>query len=105
MGLDYGFRGSVHYDHDGKHGIVKADLVLEEPKVLHLDSKAVRHTPLKWAESLSIGDLKGHHYRKAPPPTKPGILIVPFLMGQAFKHMNLWGPSLFKPAYRGKYLL
>jgi hypothetical protein len=37
VGLPYSFRGSVHYHHGGKHGSVKADLVLEEPRVLHLD--------------------------------------------------------------------
>jgi len=30
------FRGSVHYHHGGKHGRVQADMVLEEPRVLHL---------------------------------------------------------------------
>jgi hypothetical protein len=37
------FRGSVHYHHDGKHGILQADLVLEELRVLHLDLKAARN--------------------------------------------------------------
>ena len=40
MGLAYSFRGLV-YDHGGKHGIVQADMVLEELRVLHFDPKAV----------------------------------------------------------------
>jgi hypothetical protein len=40
-GLAYRFRGSHHY-HGGKHGRVQADMGLEEPRVLHFDSKAAR---------------------------------------------------------------
>ena len=43
IGPAYWFRGSVHYHHDRKHGSIQADTVLEkEPRVLHLDLKAVR---------------------------------------------------------------
>ena len=43
LGLAYSFRGSVHYYHGGKHGSVKADMVLlEELRVLNLDPKAAR---------------------------------------------------------------
>lgn len=42
IGADLKVSGSVHYHHGGKHGIVQADLVLEEPRVLHLDLKADR---------------------------------------------------------------
>jgi hypothetical protein len=38
--LVYSFRDSVHYHHGGKHGIMQADLVLEQPRILHLDVKA-----------------------------------------------------------------
>ena len=31
------FRDSVHYHHGGNHGSMQADMVLEEPRVLHLD--------------------------------------------------------------------
>ena len=41
--LAYSFRGSVHYHHDGKHGSVHADMVLEkELRVLYLHPKAGR---------------------------------------------------------------
>jgi hypothetical protein len=40
--LTFSFRGSVHYYHGEKHGITKADMVLEELRVLHLDLKATR---------------------------------------------------------------
>jgi hypothetical protein len=42
LGLAYSFRGSVHYHHGRKHGIRLADMVLEEPRVLHLDLEATR---------------------------------------------------------------
>ena len=37
LGLAYSFRDSVHYHHGRKYGSRKADMVLDEPKVLHLD--------------------------------------------------------------------
>ena len=37
--LAYSFRGSVHYDHEGEHGCVPVDVVLDL-RVLHLDSEA-----------------------------------------------------------------
>ena len=44
VGLAYSSRGLVHY-HDGtKHRSIKANMVLEEPKVLHLDVKAAKRT-------------------------------------------------------------
>jgi hypothetical protein len=42
LGLAYSFRGSVHYHHGGKHGIMQADMVLEESRVIYLDLKAAR---------------------------------------------------------------
>jgi hypothetical protein len=43
LGLDYSFRGSVHYHHGMKHGSLQANIVLEEKlRVLHLDLKASR---------------------------------------------------------------
>jgi hypothetical protein len=42
LGLVYSFRGSAHYHHSGKQGSVQADIVLEEPRILHLDPKATR---------------------------------------------------------------
>jgi hypothetical protein len=38
LGMDYGFRGLVHYHHVRKHGELKADMILEKKlRVLHLD--------------------------------------------------------------------
>ena len=45
LGLAYSFKGLVHYHHGERrweHGSLQADLVLEEPRVLHLDAKATR---------------------------------------------------------------
>jgi hypothetical protein len=40
--LAYLFRGSVHNHHDGKHGSIQADMMLEEQRVLCVDPKAAR---------------------------------------------------------------
>ena len=40
--LAHSFRGSIHYHHGGKHGSIQADMVLDEPRVLHLDLKTAR---------------------------------------------------------------
>jgi hypothetical protein len=37
--LAYSFRGSVHYHHGRKYGNLRADMVLEELKVLHIYPK------------------------------------------------------------------
>jgi hypothetical protein len=54
LGLAYSFRGSVHYHHNGKHGSIQADMVLEEPRVLHLDLKAARRRFLLQAVRRSL---------------------------------------------------
>jgi hypothetical protein len=46
LGLAYRFKGSVHYHHRRKHGSMQADMVLEEPRVLHLDLTAARREDL-----------------------------------------------------------
>ena len=38
--LVYSFRGSPHYHHGDKHGSMQADMMLEKPKILHLDPKS-----------------------------------------------------------------
>jgi len=41
LGLAYSFRGSVHYQHDRKHGGMQADVMPEkELRVLHPDPQA-----------------------------------------------------------------
>jgi hypothetical protein len=42
IGAVYTFRCSTHYHHGEKHNIMQAALVLEEPRILHLDPKAAR---------------------------------------------------------------
>lgn len=41
--------------------------------------------------------------KATPTPTRAHLLIVPLSMGQAFKHMNVWGPNLLKPPQKGYY--
>jgi hypothetical protein len=76
-------------------------MVLEkELRVLHLDPQAAEgnwHT----GYSLNLGKkapspantviYKCRATKATPTPTRPCLLIVPLLMGQAFKHLNLWG--------------
>jgi hypothetical protein len=50
----YSFRGLV-YHHDRKHGGMQADLVLEEPRALHLDTQAARREGHRaWLELLKL---------------------------------------------------
>ena len=44
-----------------------------------------------------IWDLKACLHSDILSSTRPHLLILPHPMGQAFKHMNLWGPYLLKP--------
>ena len=101
LGLAYGFRGLVHYHRGRKHGSIQADMVLEVRRVLHLDPKAAEGDCLPQAarrrlefytgQSLNIGDLKTRPQSDKLPPTRPHLLTVPLLMGQAFESMSLWG--------------
>jgi hypothetical protein len=52
LGLAYRLRGSVYYHHAGKQGSMQADMVLEEPRVLHLDLQA---TSRKLPCALGVG--------------------------------------------------
>jgi hypothetical protein len=62
LGLDYSFRGSVHYHHDRKHGSEQVDMVLEEKlRILHLDLEASRRV-------LSSRQLGGGS--QSPPPQR-----------------------------------
>jgi hypothetical protein len=42
LGMVYSFKGLVHYHHGEKHETLQADIVLEKPRLLHLDLKASR---------------------------------------------------------------
>ena len=82
MGLAYSFRDSVHYHHCGKHGSVKADIVIEELRVVHLGPQAaVSHWP-----DLSISDLKAHStgihflYKAISTPTRPHLLLEAYII-------------------------
>jgi hypothetical protein len=51
-----------------------------------------RETVCHTGHSLSIGNLIAYPQSETIPLKKPYFLIVPLPMGQAFKHMSLWGP-------------
>ena len=56
-------------------------VVEKEPIVLHPDKQAAESEPLSLPHTL---------LRKATPtPSRPHLLIVPLLIGQAFKHISL----------------
>ena len=88
---------------------MQADVVLEELRVVCLE-------PQESGEECHTG--RGHTFsnKATSTPTRTYLLIVPFPIGQAFKHMglwvhsysnqhrdkvfkymSLWGPFLFKP--------
>ena len=94
MGLAYSFRDSVQYHHGGKLGSMQADLVLEEPRVLHVDPKAARRRLcITVARCEHIYDIsKPWFYSNTLPLTRPHLLIVPLPMGQTYSnhHTPLW---------------
>jgi hypothetical protein len=55
LGLEYHFRSSVHCHHGLKQGSMQADMVLGEPRVLHLDRKEARR---RLGRAWALGDLK-----------------------------------------------
>jgi hypothetical protein len=63
------FGGSVHYYHSKKHGIIQADKVLEELRILHLVLKANRkRLASRQLEEGSQSPLpQGHTSSKATP--------------------------------------
>jgi hypothetical protein len=58
-------------------------------------SKGSRKLCYTWY-NLSIGDLKAHPHCNTLPPARTNLLEVPLPMGQAFKHVRIQGPYLFK---------
>jgi hypothetical protein len=97
--LIYSFRGLAHYHHGGKHGSTfQANIALEkELRVLHLNLQAAEGNYT--GHNLSLRGLKNppsqqHIFpnKATSTPTRPHFLIVPIPMGQAFKHMSIWGP-------------
>jgi hypothetical protein len=96
--LAYNFRGLVYYHHGRKHSGVQAAIMMEkELKVLHLDLQTGWRRLFYTGHSLSIGDLKAHPHSDTLSLTRSHLLIVPLPISQAFKHMSLLGPFLFKP--------
>jgi hypothetical protein len=69
LGLAYSFKGSLWYHHSRKLGSVQADLLLEEPRVPHLDPKVVKkRLSYRQLESLPHWAELGHKTSK-PTPT------------------------------------
>jgi hypothetical protein len=50
----YSFRDSGHYHHGRRNGSNHTDMILKEPRVLHLDPKATRRYYLQHLWNLSI---------------------------------------------------
>ena len=72
MKLAYSFIGSFHYHHGSKHDIVLTDLVLGEPRILHLDLKVARgRLPFlgnKEESVFHIGQSLSTRRSQGPPP-------------------------------------
>lgn len=81
-------------------GSTAASIVLEKLRVGHFDLEAA------WRRLYSrlcrpweyTWDFKAHLSSVTSPP-RPDLLIVPLPTGQAFTHVSLMGPYLFKPPY------
>ena len=94
MGLAYSFRDSVYYQHGGKHGIVQADSVLEEPEFYILIQRQPRgdcflHWPEPERRRPQSPPTQWHtSFNKIiPSPRRPHLLVVPLPMA---KHSNTW---------------
>jgi hypothetical protein len=84
---------------------MQADLVLEKPRVLHLDLTAARRLSFYPGRSISKADLKAYPHSDTLPyqshtySNKATLPNSATSCGQAFKRKNLWGPNLFKPPH------
>jgi hypothetical protein len=89
LGLAYSFRCSVHYHHGEKHSCVQADLVLKEPRALHLDPKAARRLSFSLGGSWAFRNLKACLHSDTLPPVRPYLFQPP--------NSDIYrGPSTFK---------
>jgi hypothetical protein len=91
------------------HCIVQADLMLEEPSILRLDTKEARslssRRPKAQSHSDTLPPTRPHPLQKATPtPTRPHPLQQGHtfyhchsLWAKYFKHTSLWRPNLLKP--------
>jgi hypothetical protein len=84
------------------HGSMKVNLVLEEPRVLHLDTKAAAG---KWLQQVTNRRFSSILGRPEHRTSKPTPTVTPFLQ-QGHTHSNKatppnsassCGPSIFKP--------
>jgi hypothetical protein len=82
---------------------MQEDMVLDKSSTSLSEGSQEEGLDPHWAE-LEHRNLKAHPHSDTLPPTRPHLLptrpyflIVSLTMGQAFKHMVLWGPNLFKP--------
>jgi hypothetical protein len=102
----YRFRGSVHYHHGGKHGSIQAEVVLEGPRVLHLDPKIIRkRLPLCRNQQECLfcpgWSFKAHPHRDVLPPTRPHLLQQGYNHSKAISPNSATShrPSIFKPPH------
>ena len=103
LGLAYSFRDLVHYHQGWKHGSMQADMVLEEPRVVDIDSRVVR-IDCDIGHSLSIGDLSAYlHSDTLLPIRSCHLTVTPY--GQALTHTSLCDLFLFKPPHVYIYMI
>jgi hypothetical protein len=93
--LAYSFRCLVHHYHGRKHGIMLADMVVEERKVLYLDPKSYRErlfsrqpggTSSILGRVRVLGNLKTNQHSNTISPIKPCLLLLSLPMSQAYSH-------------------
>jgi hypothetical protein len=70
LGLAYSFRTLIHYHYGVKQSIMQADMVLEEPTVLHLVPKQPGKDCLQQAakEKVSLSQWAEFEHRSPPRP-------------------------------------
>ena len=91
----------MHYHHGGKHGTVQAHLVLEEPRVLHLDPKAARR--LSSPQAVMGGAMLQHRHLKARPHSDtlpPHLLILPLPRGPSTQTHESMGGHTYSNHHR-----
>jgi hypothetical protein len=54
LGLAYSFRASVPCQHGRKHSSVQVDMILKDPRVLHVEPKATMRETLLQAASRRV---------------------------------------------------
>lgn len=93
FGADESFRGSVHYHHGRTHDNIKQPWCCRIQKFYILIWREQKKTGSHSGWTLSIRDLTVHPIQWHTSLIRLYLLVVPPFLGQAFRHMSLWGQT------------